>query len=171
MLRLLGFQALANHLNHVAQTAYRAEVDMTLHQIGSCTRDNARNSLGVYQSGIAGFPAWGPLQPSTLAKKAQMGWGRNGDPDTPLFATGELEQAIEYAVTGPSTVEVGTNNQKAAYLEIGRVNMAPRPIFGPAAFRTLPHFRTQLGVNLAAAIAGVRVTSYGGANGGGAFTP
>lgn len=164
-----GLNQFAQHLNNVTARTYRGYMSGLLDQIGQATAQRAIHSLGNYQSDIGPFVAWGPLQPSTLATKKRMGWGKFGRANTPLYATGALANSISYSVTSSNSVEVGTNEQKAVYLELGRSNMAPRPIFGPAALRTLPRFRNQIGLQLAAAIANVSVSASGGITA--VFTP
>ena len=84
----------------------------------------AKKAIGTYRYG------WTPLKPSTITRK----WGE----DTPLLATGEMRRSIGHVVwrEGKDVIgEVGSNNMKAAYHELGTSYIPPRSFLMGAAMR------------------------------------
>lgn len=152
-----SFGQFANHMLHTVQKQYHVEVVSTLEQVGAAVAQEATRSVGYYQSGIGGFPAWAPLAASTLEKKARKGWGLGGNPNSPLYATGKFRQSIGYRVNKQHLmVTIGSNARSVIFTELGTSKMPARPVFVPAALRTLPRYVAPLGASLAGAIAGTR---------------
>jgi phage gpG-like protein len=70
---------------------------------------------------------WPPLAQSTLKRKAA---------NTPLLETGELRDSIEWTVHGHGNhaeAEVGSNNDKAVWHELGTSRVPARPFLVPSA--------------------------------------
>jgi hypothetical protein len=108
--------------------------------IGAGTQLMAQKMIGHYQADWqpSPFGPMGQLSPETLRIKRSLNQGMDGNPDTPLYATGKYKASIEYIVTSVSTVEIGSNDEKAKWLEYGTAKMVPRPIFKKALMLTLP---------------------------------
>jgi phage gpG-like protein len=70
-----------------------------------------------------GYPDWPALRPETLAHKIA---------NTPLLETGELRSSIEWQAHG-LTAEVGSNNDKALWHELGTSRIPPRSFLAGAA--------------------------------------
>src|SRR6185437_13332492 len=87
---------------------------------------------------------WQDLSQSTIDRKRRKGWGRGGDPASPLWETGEYDRSIEYKLVGNNTVRVTSDLDYVQYLEEGTSKMPPRPVFKPAAKIVLKNF---LGTN------------------------
>lgn len=155
MLIFQGFKAFQDHLENKVQKVYEDYSRQALDVVGDAIATDARDSLGTYQSGIGEFSSWAKLAPSTIAEKARRGWGKGGNPDTPLYATGQLAASISYAVLNARRVEIGSNDEKLLWLDLGTKNMPPRPVLGPAALRTIPKHVGVFGFALAGAISGV----------------
>lgn len=82
--------------------------------------DEAKRVIGTYDYG------WPTLAASTIASKA------NGD--TPLLETGEMRDSIEHTVIDRNNAEVGSNNDKALWQELGTSRgIPPRSFLGGAA--------------------------------------
>lgn len=107
MFSVLGF---ASHLAFMA-AEMEGEHKGELQQAADLVKKEAKASIGTYKHG------WPPLAPSTLAKKSA---------DTPLLQTGELRNSIESGIVDSNTVEVGTNNQKGVWHELGTTKAPPR---------------------------------------------
>jgi len=103
----------------------------------------AIDSVGHYQPAISPFPEWAPLAPATIARKMRgrrgRGWGLNGNPDSPLYRTGEFRKHIFYRINQRDlTATIGTTKDYIVNTELGTSRMPPRPVFGPAAMREVP---------------------------------
>jgi phage gpG-like protein len=82
----------------------------------------AKRAIGTYDYG------WPPLSPATLKHKRA---------DTPLLETGEMRASIEWNSTG-NLGYVGSNNQKAVWMEFGTAHIPPRSFLVTAAQRMEP---------------------------------
>lgn len=123
----------------LAAGAYRRSLSPALNQIGEAVKADVKANIGTYQSAIGPFPATPPLAQATLQIKGRRGHGMGGDPDTPLYATGEFYGDVNVRVDILNlSVEIGTNAEHIARHEVGDSNVPPRPIFGPATLRAVP---------------------------------
>jgi HK97 gp10 family phage protein len=82
----------------------------------------AKKTIGTNQE------MWAPLAASTIADKQKHGFKT----PAPLLRTGELRDSIEYTVDGLEG-EVGSNLDKALFLEMGTSRMPPRSFLRSAA--------------------------------------
>lgn len=103
--------ATAEHLDHGKHAA--------LDRAGAIVEKAAKDAIGTYAFG------WPPLAPSTLAKKAA---------DTPLLETGELRDSYGHRV-GDDFVDVGSDNKKAVWHELGTPTIPPRSVLVSAAMQ------------------------------------
>lgn len=92
------------------------EKHKVLEETAQLVEDEAKRVIGTYDYG------WPPLAPSTLAKKSA---------DTPLLETGEMRDSIEHIVKNDEA-NIGSNNDKALWQELGTVNIPPRSFLGGA---------------------------------------
>jgi hypothetical protein len=73
----------------------------------------------------------------------------------PLLLTGGLKGSIEYIVhPAESMVEIGTNDPKAKYQELGAAGVPPRPFLAPALFEVMGDMQTEIPALIASAIIG-----------------
>jgi hypothetical protein len=75
---------------------------------------------------------WPPLTPETIADRVHRGFA----PNQPLLRTGELRDSIEWTVQGHGSQvegEVGSNDPRAVYHELGTSRIPPRPFLVPSA--------------------------------------
>lgn len=111
---LLGFvgflgtmQLEIDHTNHKA-----------LERCGRLVRNEAKRVIGTYEYG------WPPLAASTVARKGK---------DTPLLETGKMRDSVEFTVAhkmgavGDAEVQIGSNDPKAKWHELGTARIPPRP--------------------------------------------
>jgi phage gpG-like protein len=78
----------------------------------------SKRVLGTYDY------SWPPLQPETVASKATG--------DSPLLETGELRDSIHHEVHGHEA-DVGSDNDKAVWHELGTSRVPPRSFLMQAA--------------------------------------
>jgi phage gpG-like protein len=96
-----------------------------LTEIGAETAELIREMIGREQ------PQWLPLADSTVEQKAKKGWGRDGDPSSPLYATGEMAESVTYHVHSDTFAQIGTDDPIAVFHEYGTSHIPPRPMFNP----------------------------------------
>ncbi len=110
---ILGFIA------HLAVMQGHADHDKkdVLDRAGKLVEQTAKDAIGTYKFG------WPPLDPATVARKGA---------DTPLLQTGQMRDSIEHTVVGDH-VDVGTNDKKAVYQELGTTKIPPRSFLVAAA--------------------------------------
>jgi hypothetical protein len=96
----------------------------------------ARSKFGTYQPQVGPFPAWAPLQESTLRRRQQRGINPN---DEPLDETGDLKDSYEVVRSGLGEVSIGSESPYAQVQETGEYGegrldhgIPPRPVLGPA---------------------------------------
>lgn len=107
MFTVMGF---ASHLAFMA-AEMEAEHKHELEQAAQLVEKKAKSVIGTYAAG------WPPLAASTLARKSA---------DTPLLETGGLRNSIQHGIVDHNTVEVGSNDQKAVWHELGTTKAPPR---------------------------------------------
>jgi hypothetical protein len=83
---------------------------------------------------------WADLKESTIERKQRKGWGKGGNPDSPLWATGEYHDSIQFSLSGRDKVQIFSTLDFVKYLEMGTSKMPPRPVFKPAAKLVLKSF-------------------------------
>jgi phage gpG-like protein len=96
------------------------------------------------KSGFSGSNPFGlaPLAPATIAKKGNNRF---------LVETGELAGSIEKSI-GEHDARVGTNLERAVYLEMGTSRMPPRPTLATAGARAEPKIHALVQAKVAAAL-------------------
>jgi hypothetical protein len=80
----------------------------------------AKEALGTYEFG------WVSLKPETIARKMRG--------DSPLLETGELRDSIEWNSSG-RVGHVGSNLDKAVWMELGTSKIPPRSFLAAAAMQ------------------------------------
>lgn len=120
--------SMAAHLTMITTHIASAE-HAALEKASKLVLGEIKAEIGNYQGAAGPFPAWAPLKPETIARKA------NGD--TPLLETGEMRDSYEYTVK-PGNAFVGSNNMKAVWQELGTAKIPPRSVIGMAAVHKEP---------------------------------
>lgn len=145
----------AKFLMKEAAGAYKQALRPVLDEIGAAVKAEVQKEIGEYQSAIGQYPATAPLSPVTIEIKTRDGLGKNGNPDTPLWASGEFHDDVRFqSDVGSLSVEIGTDKEYIKFTELGTADMPPRPVFGPAALRVMPQFLPALAAASAMGIAG-----------------
>jgi hypothetical protein len=140
----LGAMALELVENEVA--LYEA-LEHGLDRVLSRVQRVAKAEFGVYQPAVGAFQAWPELADSTKADRVAQGYSEN----EPLHRSGDLEESVEKEREGLDGV-VGSKDPVLLYQEFGTERIPPRPVLGPAAFRSKPWIEKLVG---AAAVAGI----------------
>lgn len=110
---------------------------LTLNNIGVQVALEAKEMIGHDRF------IWPRLKDSTIAIKRRLGQGLNFRPESPLFATGQYKEDINFEVVGME-VAVGTDLEYVQYLESGTAKMAARPLFKPALLAAASKFMPRI---------------------------
>ena len=109
-----------------------------LKRAGEMLEREAKSAIGTYKYG------WPRLSAKTVARK------RTGD--SPLLETGGLRASYGHTMVDDHNVEMGTNDQKAVWQELGTSRIPPRPVVSNAAQRQGPHIAKMAGEGLKTAL-------------------
>lgn len=145
---ILGF---VTHLATVEVDMHRA-IHKGLERVSRYIEADAKGRIGHEQDAVGPFPAWAPLEDSTEAEKARLGY----PVDAPLLRTGDLRDSIEHEVSGLEAV-IGSKSEIAEYQEFGTRTIPPRPFIGPAAFNNKPAIEKILGTAMVEGLTGGHV--------------
>lgn len=135
---------LAQVFTSIALAMPRAEHD-ALEKAAVIVETEAKRVLGTHDYG------WPPLAPETIAAKATG--------DSPLLETGELRDSIHHSVghTGAHAgleADVGSDNDKAIWHELGTARVPPRPFLSGAAIHKEHEVVALIGHHVAAHLSG-----------------
>jgi phage gpG-like protein len=103
-----------------------------LHRAAKVVVKEAKRVIGTYDYG------WRPLSEKTLAKK---------EDDTPLLETGAMRDSIWYTVQN-NEFQVGSDDQKAVWQELGTKKIPPRSFLAGAMHRKAARVAHILGGDL-----------------------
>jgi hypothetical protein len=114
---MFSLNGLAMHLHRNVQN-YHREVHNELEKVGRLVQGAAKQVIGTYNYG------WPQLAAMTQADRLRQGYAAND----PLLRTGELRASIGYTMgkIGDGWVEIGSNNKKAVWQELGTDRIPPR---------------------------------------------
>lgn len=137
-----SLEAMANHLEKVVvkQDLPKAYGKM-LTEIGKEAHHQAQDLIigrTILMQKTGPYPAWTELKQRTIDAKRRAGLGKGGNPQSILFATGNLHDHIGLSIdVANSRVILGSNVEYAATHEYGDPSrkIPPRPFLGPALVR------------------------------------
>lgn len=112
----------------------------------------AKDEFGVYQPEVGPFPEWEELADSTKEDRLRQGY----DPDEPLLRTGALRDSISHEVDGLEA-EIGSDSDIMVYHEFGTEKIPPRPVLGPAAYRSKKQIEALVGAAVVSGMVGQSV--------------
>src|SRR5664279_4320822 len=106
--------------------AHLHTIDRDLHEVGPAIVARACEMVAKQAKSAIGkqHELWAPLQPETIARKLRG--------NTPLLETGELRDSIEWTASGLEG-QVGSNNDKAVWHELGTYHIPPRSFLASSA--------------------------------------
>jgi phage gpG-like protein len=101
-------------------------IDRDLHEVGPAIIARACELVARQAKRVIGkqHELWPPLKPATIARKLRG--------NTPLLETGEMRDSIEWTVHGLEG-QVGSNNDKAVWHELGTSHIPPRSFLASSA--------------------------------------
>jgi phage gpG-like protein len=150
------FSSIAAFVKHMEGNLLRADAarSIGLRDASHFLAVRTADALGTYQRANVGpFTPWAELADSTKERRVKHGYTEND----PLYASGTLKFSIESATDNLRTAVVGTNDEKAEWLEMGTPKMPPRPFFGLTAWRYREQVAAMMVLPLVMTLAGARV--------------
>ena len=129
-----------------------AEEEARLHALTEAAKiiqAEAKDEIGNYQDAAGPFAAWPELADATQERRTAMGFPAN----EPLLMTGDLRDSIEYTVEGHEA-DIGSNDEKAKYQELGTDTIPPRSFLGGSGFRKADEVAELIGSGAVRALIG-----------------
>lgn len=130
---------MADKLREVVRVGLPSAYTAICHKVGkTAVKDIKEVIIGrtTPMRPLGPYGGWEPLKAVTVMLKRRRGGGRGGNPYTILYDSGRLHQSIEYKITGPKSVAVGTDVEYAEDQEYGNPakNTPARPFLGPGIY-------------------------------------
>jgi hypothetical protein len=142
-----GFAAF---LSGAAIAGAEKEARRTALEIGArMIQKEAKRVLGTYEYN------WQQLAQRTQDDRVQLGFPAN----EPGLRTGEMRDSIEYTIISSEEADIGSNEDKMLYFEIGTVTQPARPTLTTAAIKKGQDVADIAGLIVGAALAGHSVTA------------
>lgn len=95
----------------------------------------AKRVLGTYDYG------WMQLADATKEDRISRGY----TPNEPGLREGDMRDSIEHVVVNAHEAQIGSNDDKMLWFDIGTPNQPPRPVFQPAAIAKGEEVALELG--------------------------
>ena len=154
------FNGMASFAEHLL-TLMAAEEIASRAALGKCARlveKTAKDKIGEYQEQTGPFIAWPELAESTKADRVAHGFTE----DEPLLRTGDMRDSISHVIsTSGLEAQIGSNDDKAVWQELGTQHIPPRSFLGGAVSDKLPEIKEILAGSLVAALVGEKVVEGG----------
>jgi hypothetical protein len=112
-----------------------------LGKIGELVEAQAKSEIGTYQPAVGHLPEWAPLAETTLdgyhqyPGKVKLGYA---PPDNPLLRDGDMRDSIAHKVTGHTSVDIGSDEDKMVWAELGTKTEPPRSVLARAGIISTP---------------------------------
>lgn len=134
---------LAAHLEK-SLLIYRQNIERGMERSARQIEKTAKEMIGHYQDETGPYPAWDQLADATEYQKAKQGY----PVDAPLLRTGEMREAITHESAGFEAI-IGVKGEGAGqilkYHEFGTLHIPPRPVLGPAGFKSETYIKKTIG--------------------------
>lgn len=134
-----SFEGFAAHLAGLAATQAIASEHM-MEGVAKVVERCAKEKIGDYQGQHGPFAAWAELADSTKADRERQGYPE----DEPGLRSGEMRDSIEHR-SNAEEAQVGSDNDKLVYFELGTDKQPPRSVLGGAAFELAPDIVERIG--------------------------
>lgn len=123
---------------HVSLDELAAHFERLAIEAPAITQEAARITAPVLaeaiKTTIGNLDELTPLKPSTIERKANLGYA---EPSSPLYATGDLRESVTPAAIGNAAM-AGSNEEKSRWHEYGTSHIPPRPAFRIGLAKALP---------------------------------
>lgn len=152
------FDSMAEFAARLLEIAAEQEL-LVKHAVVRCAEiveHEAKAEIGTYQEQAGPFIAWPELAEATKSDRLRQGFTE----DDPLLRTGEMRDSLGTAIsTDGLEAQIGSNDDKAVWQELGTDRIPPRSFLGGAMIRKLPEIEKTLGETVYAALTGETVVN------------
>lgn len=100
----------------------------------------AKRVIGTYDA----RPEWPDLADTTKEDRVRQGYPEN----EPLLRTGEMRDSIEHTVVSSHEAQVGSNNDKAVWQELGTRTIPPRSFLKSSVVRKVKEIEHAIGYTM-----------------------
>lgn len=139
---------LAAKLGEIALQQHEMERN-ALEKAAVVVEKRAKEKVGEYQEQAGPFIAWPELADATKEDRLHRGFTEND----PGLRTGEMRDSIEHVVEG-NEAQVGSNDDKLVWFELGTVKQPPRSVLGGAVVDEMDRIGEIVGEHAVAALIG-----------------
>lgn len=151
---ILGFVEYLTTLAVVEQAAMKHGLD----KAAALVEQTAKNKIGQYQPQVGPFIAWPDLAESTKADRVKQGYSE----DEPGLRSGDMRDSIGRTLsTDGMEAQIGSNDDKLVYFELGTSKQPPRSVLGGATAEKIQEINEILGRSVYAALIGEQVVEGG----------
>lgn len=109
----------------------------------------AKEKIGEYQEQAGPFVGWAELADSTKADRLRQGYSEN----EPGLRSGAMRDSIEHVVRD-GEAQVGSDDDKLVYFELGTSKQPPRSVLGGAVVEEMDKICEIIGTSAVAALVG-----------------
>ena len=139
---------LAAKLGEIALQQHEMEGN-ALEKAAVVVEDRAKEKIGEYQEQAGPFIAWPELADATKEDRLRQGYTEND----PGLRSGEMRASIEHEVQVPEA-QVGSNDDKLVWFELGTIKQPPRSVLGGAVVDEMDRICEIVGEHAVAALVG-----------------
>ncbi len=109
----------------------------------------AKDKIGEYQNAAGPFAGWAELAESTKEDRVRQGFTE----DDPGLRSGEMRDSIEHVVAD-GEAQVGSNDDKLVWFELGTSKQPPRSVLGGTAAESIEKIIEMVGESAVTALVG-----------------
>lgn len=151
MIELAGFLEAATKMAELHVQQYEI-ARKSLEKAAIVIERKAKSKIGTYQEQVGQFIAWPELAESTKVDRVAKGFNE----DDPGLRTGEMRDSIGHTV-GDGEAQVGSNDDKLVFFELGTSKQPPRSVLAGAAIECRERIVQIIGENAVMGLVGKEV--------------
>ena len=120
-----------------------------LEKVAVVVEKRAKEKIGEYQDQTGPFIAWPELEDATKEDRVRQGYTE----DDPGLRSGQMRDSIEHVVRD-SEAQIGSNDDKLVFFELGTIHQPPRSVLGGAVVEKMDTILQIVGESAVAALVG-----------------
>ncbi len=155
---MMEFADIESFVEHLAKIEAEelAMAHRALEKCAQVVEKSAKDKIGEYQEQAGPFIAWPELADSTKRDREAQGYPEN----EPGLRSGEMRESIGHVTSvGDLETQIGSNDDKMVYFELGTSKQPPRSVLGGAMVESLPKIEHILAAELVGMITATKVAA------------